>query len=259
MGNLKLECAYKAQAWNKKMEEEHQKLIQSSISKTIIYDEFDHLFYPISNNQSPAIEVVDLDTVSAIMQYQDSSKMAALSFASYKNPGGGFLKGSLTQEETLCQKSFLYNVLNHFYQDYYVENRQNLNYSLYKNRALYTPNIYFYSNHQIGLCDIITCSAPNFSAARKHPQVDLQINDEELLSRIKFIIDIAATNKIETLILGAFGCGVFGQNPTKVAEMMKNLLRQKYPFKKVIFAIPKSNGNDNYDAFKEKFEREGEN
>ena len=225
MGNLKLERAYKAQAWNKKMEEEHQKLIQSSISKTIIYDEFDHLFYPISNNQSLVIEVVDLDTVSAIMQYQDSSKMAALSFASYKNPGGGFLKGSLTQEEALCQKSFLYNVLNHFYQDYYVENRQNLNYSLYKNRALYSPNIYFYFNDQIGLCDIITCSAPNFSAARKHPQVDLQTNEEELLSRIKFILDIASTNKIETLILGAFGCGVFGQNPTKVAEMMKNLLR----------------------------------
>lgn len=254
MGNLKLERAYKAQAWNKKMEEEHQKLIQSSISKTIIYDEFDHLFYPISNNQSLVIEVVDLDTVSAIMQYQDSSKMAALSFASYKNPGGGFLKGSLTQEEALCQKSFLYNVLNHFYQDYYVENRQNLNYSLYKNRALYSPNIYFYFNDQIGLCDIITCSAPNFSAARKHPQVDLQTNEEELLSRIKFILDIASTNKIETLILGAFGCGVFGQNPTKVAEMMKNLLRQKYPFKKMIFAIPKSKHNKNYEAFKKVFE-----
>lgn len=169
MGNLKLERAHKAQASNKKMEEEHQELIQSSISKTIIYDEFDHLFYPISNNQSPVIEVVDLDTVSAIMQYQDSTKIAALSFTSYKNPGGGFLKGSLTQEEALCQNSFLYNVLNHFYQEYYVENRQNLNYSLYKNRALYSPEICFYSNDQIGLCDIITCPAPNFSAARKHP------------------------------------------------------------------------------------------
>lgn len=64
----------------------------------------------------------------------------------------------------------------------------------------------------------------------------------------------AATNKIETLILGAFGCGIFVQNPTKVAEMMKNSLRQKYPFKKVIFAIPKSKHNKNYEAFKKVFE-----
>ena len=49
-------------------------------------------------------------------------------------------------------------------------------------------------------------------------------------------------------------CGVFGQNPTKVAEMMKNSLRQKYPFKKVIFAIPKSKHNKNYEAFKKVFE-----
>lgn len=52
-------------------------------------------------------------------------------------------------------------------------------------------------------------------------------------------------------IFSAFGCGVFGNNPNKVAIMFKSLLRN-YKFRKVIFAIP-NNGNGNYEAFKKVF------
>jgi uncharacterized protein (TIGR02452 family) len=54
---------------------------------------------------------------------------------------------------------------------------------------------------------------------------------------------------METLILGAFGCGVFGQDATNAASIFKQYLNSgQYNFKKVIFAIPKSKDH-NYDKF----------
>ena len=72
-----------------------------------------------------------------------------------------------------------------------------------------------------------------------------------MYSRIKFILDIAKDNHVDTLVLGAFGCGVFGQNPREVANIFKKLLDTSFKgcFKKVVFGIPKGN-NDNLEQFK---------
>ena len=88
------------------------------------------------------IEVVDMDSVSAIFQYAENNT-AVLNFASYKNPGGMFVNGSKAQEECLCHESFLYNVLKEN-QNYYNWNNQHKNRALYLNRALYSPNIKFF-------------------------------------------------------------------------------------------------------------------
>ena len=61
--------------------------------------------------------IVAEDSVEAIMNYSQG-KTAVLNFASYKEPGGGFMAGSQAQEESFCHESFLYNVLRQF-QYYY--------------------------------------------------------------------------------------------------------------------------------------------
>ena len=90
----------------------------------------------------PDTEIVNMDSVTAIFAKKEG-KTAVLNFASYKNPGGMFLEGSCAQEECLCHASYLYNVLSRYDATYYSLNRQNLNKSLYRNRALYTPNVFF--------------------------------------------------------------------------------------------------------------------
>jgi len=144
--------------------------------------------------------------------------MAALNFASYTNPGGMFIKGSRAQEECLCHASFLYNVLQPFQKEYYDKNYLNKNKGLYLNRALYSPDIYFFNEDEVYPCDIITCAAPNWSAAH-WTNVTREENYQVLQSRIKFVLDIALDQHAETLVLGAYGCGVFRQNPRDVATI----------------------------------------
>ena len=58
----------------------------------------------------------------------------------------------------------------------------------------------------------------------------------------------------ETLILGAYGCGVFGQDPRQVANIFKLYLKNiNCSFERVIFAIPESPNNKNLKEFKKVF------
>jgi uncharacterized protein (TIGR02452 family) len=115
---------------------------------------------------------------------------------------------------------------------------------------LYTPDVYFkYDDDNETFCDVITCAAPNITPSRKYGWgITNEENSAALDSRIKFVLDIAADNEVETLILGAFGCGVFGQDATEVISIFKKHLEttHKNCFKNVIFAIPNDGRSDNY-------------
>jgi uncharacterized protein (TIGR02452 family) len=193
-------------------------------------------------------------TTEAIFRYVgQGKKVAALNFASYKEPGGKFLEGSTAQEESLCHTSFLYNVLRE-HQDYYDENRKNLNRGLYTNAAIYSPDVGFTkdSGFNWASADIITCAAPNWGTAEKNG-VNHDENLLALTSRCLFVLDIALANKVDTLILGAYGCGVFKQDPVEVCNTFLELLdRFGKTFDTVVFAIPAS-GN-NYSTFSQLIE-----
>jgi uncharacterized protein (TIGR02452 family) len=254
--NNKEELSKKAFVHTCKMAEKYSNEIKASVAATKIYD--DSIYnkpYDINPNIKHKVRIMDTDSVSAI-EYQSSGKTAVLNFADYTLAGGLFLKGSSAQEESLCHESFLYNVLSQF-PDYYKENKKTCNYGLYSNRAIYTPDIIF---KDIYKCDVITCAAPNLNAIKYRCKTskDLEFyakyktfNKAAMYDRIKFVYDIAAINKVDTLILGAWGCGVFGQNPTQVAHFFRRpLVEKKVGVKNIIFAIPTG---ENYDAFIEVF------
>ena len=126
--------------------------------------------------------------------------------------------------------------------------------ALYTDRAIYTPFVPFFTETSIFNCDIITCAAPNKYAAQKYNKVSDEENWYNLYNRIEFILDIAKVNHVDILIVGGFGCGVFGQDPFEVAAIFKYLLDTKsYGLSQVIFAIPKGTRTDNYTPFEQIF------
>lgn len=236
------ELAKKAVTHTKEMSKKYKSEIALSIENTKFYDRQPDLE---TSGNLPKIEIVDLDSVSAIHKYS-SENMAVLNFASYKFPGGGFMRGSSAQEEALCQHSYLYNVISDFDKTVYEWNRNNLNKGMYLNRGLYSPDIIFDDKTK---CSVITVPAPNKSVMLKYGNFTEEENAKALLHRVKLVIDIAEENNVKTLILGAFGCGVFKQDPVEVATLFKKVLRGS-SFEKVVFAIPRG---ANYNAFKEIF------
>ena len=232
------------------MKRKYKKEIEQSWACTRTYDNFKLSDRDISNFELSNCKVICTDTTSAILKYvTDGAKVAALNFASFKKPGGMFLAGSKAQEEMLCHESTLYNILDKMKEYYTINLAGGTNKHLYRNRALYSPDVIFERDGKAVKCDVITCAAPNYRAAKEYMKVTPEQNLVELEKRIKFVLDIAEDNNVEVLILGAFGCGVFRQDPTEVANTFaKQLESGGYNFKQVIFAIPDCN-SANYNEF----------
>lgn len=211
-----------------------------------------------SRDLDTKIILLDDTSENAVKRFYHDGKIAVLNFASYKHPGGRFLDGSMAQEEALCHRSILYSVLSRI-PEYYEWNNKNKNNGLYTNRALYTPNVLFNqfeSMQDLYEGDVITCAAPNFTAGLKYRRVSYEMNQNELIDRITFVLEVAKDNEVDTLILGAFGCGVFGQSPDMVANIFKDRLLSTHfrCFNKVVFAVPFTLSPSNYMAFKKVFE-----
>lgn len=246
---LKKERISNAQAHVIQMQNTYYKEISKAVLNTHVYDDSFKEAKELQDVPTMEIELVAEDSVSAIFNHSEG-KTAVLNFASYKNPGGQYLNGSMAQEEALCDSSFLYNVLSQK-GSYYAWNNAHKNKALYTNRALYTQDVLFFNknNGSTQLCDVITCAAPNRTASRRYNMASDVENNKALVERILFVLNIAVDQKVETLILGAYGCGVFGQKAETVATIFKHYLRNTHKcFKKVIFAIPDGE-SQNYKDF----------
>lgn len=128
-------------------------------------------------------------------------------------------------------------MLNSFRGAYYEPNKKLLNRALYTDRALYTPDVVFENDECTVKADIITCAAPNKYAAQKYQKVSDEENEKVLINRLLFIRDIVADQGVDTLILGAFGCGVFGQDPRQVAELMDEIFGVA-SVENIVYAVP---------------------
>lgn len=232
---------------------EYDEEIEACKKASKIYAEKDFSFDNVPKEEVPChVSVLDATTLDAAFAVPESDKVAILNFASYRYPGGQFLKGSGAQEEFLCHYSPLYNILEKFGNTYYYWNRQHINMGLYEDRALYTPAVPFMWKDEERKFDVITCAAPNWKRAKLTYYVKPSVNDSTFNNRIQFMLRCAAANDVHTLVLGAWGCGVFAQDSVKVAQLFHSSLEMLPYFHKVIFAVPE--GSDgNYQNFVNEF------
>ena len=248
-------------------EQNHAEEIANSINNTILYDfqgKENELEYLNSRELKAKEHYVILKSKTTVGTIESVAKrngkvserfgkIAVLNFASYKHPGGMFLKGSSAQEESLCHNSDLYPILNGYNNitGYYTENKSRLNHGFYEHRALYTPDVLFYINGKKYFVNVITCAAPNIGSKsaieyeKEHPGT----NEKILRERLLLIRHICAENKIDTLITGPFGCGVFKQDPRVVAPYSKDIFDTPgTELKNVIYSLPQGHGSFAYNS-----------
>lgn len=179
-------------------------------------------------------------------------KVCVVDPASYRNPGGNYLGGGWSLEEQICAESNLYPVLEGLRETYYEANRQSTHGGLNSDRALYLTDLMFTTAGTMRKRDVLVCAPPNRNFALENHRSEAEC-DMDLANRIETIMRIAAENGADTLVAGAFGCGFFGNDPEKVAELFRTWL-EAHPgqFQKVIFSIA---GGPNLDVFRAAFPR----
>lgn len=246
--NGKEQRKQKARAHLAYIEEHCAEDIRRAIRGSVLLDETNVAKAPQEGcSAGSRIMLEPLTTTQALFKHTSEGSVVLLNFASYKHPGGGFLNGSMAQEEALCADSTLYSVLCSF-EPFYAANRRCSDNGLYADRGIFSPGIRFLGTDGDVFADVVSVAAPNRS--HNTAEVSAERNLEALESRCAFVYNAAAQySEADVLILGAFGCGVFKQDPETVAGIFKRIVALVGAFGTVVFAVPK--GRDgNYDAFK---------
>ncbi|TVT33203.1 TIGR02452 family protein [Amycolatopsis rhizosphaerae] len=207
---------------------------------------------PLPLDGPPAVEVTNESSLTAARRLGEGT--ACLVFASARNPGGGFLNGAQAQEETIARASALYACLRAA-PDFYAHHRSwpELTYS---DRIIYSPGVPVFRDEEDGLLpepypvSFLTAAAPNRAAvARNQPERAAGI-PAILLRRACRVLAVAATHGHRRLVLGAWGCGVFGNDPELVATTFATALADSPWFSHVTFAVlDRRPGHRTYTAF----------
>ena len=250
--------------------------IRESIEGTKVYEENCSFSQP---SDRPFVETEitvekarTFETALILQRENPKDRITVHNFASATNPGGGVTKGSTAQEECLCRCSTLYPVLNteELKKRYYLYHRERHD-TRYTDRCIYTPGVVVIKTDTDQPCrmkeeewchvDVITCAAPNLRSYPRHSMNPssgeaAEMTNSELLEmhkkRARHMLYAALENQTDILVLGAFGCGAFRNDPEVVARAYKEILPEFMgKFKKITFAVycsPKDSRN--YDVFR---------
>jgi len=219
-------------------------------TKLLTPEQLEDLNPTLPSYESTQIEVVNETTLEGAKRLRDQQafeRIGILNFASAKNAGGGFLGGSQAQEESIARSSALYASLQKCpeYYDYHRKTNKSL---LYSDHMIYSPDCPVFKLDSGELLaepysvDIITSAAPNRGAlARNQPDAIADL-DSVFIKRIRLMLKLAVAQGCDALVLGAWGCGVFCNEPEDVAAWFAEQLSGDgefaNSFKHISFSIP---------------------
>ena len=234
--------------------------IEASLAGTTLYTpealaELVTSLPPITTRHATRIEVTGETTGLALRRLvvdESVPHVCALNFASAKNPGGGFLGGAKAQEEDLARVSALYVTL--LRKPAYYETNRATRSMIYTDHAIYSPAVPCFParetskpsrDESLALREvpfeaaIITMPAPNAAEHRKREGAPEEV-DAALDRRVAMVLGMARVHAHRTLVLGAWGCGVFRNDPMKVATYFAKWLSApafEGAFERVVFAV----------------------
>jgi uncharacterized protein (TIGR02452 family) len=198
------------------------------------------------------IDVTNETTLAAAARLVAAGhRPAALNFASAKHPGGGFLSGARAQEESLARASGLYACLvDHPMYDLHRAQSD----PMYTNYAIYSPDVPVFRHDDGALreepfaCAFITSPAVNAKVVlERRPSAGPAIH-AAMRERTLRVLAIAAHHGHATLVLGAWGCGVFGNDGDAIAGLFHEALNGPFSgaFAHIVFAILDSSREEEF-------------
>ena len=187
-----------------------------------------------SVDKTPSITVCNEDTAMAAYRLHDQGlNPLILNFASDKRPGGGCYNGARGQEECLFYRSL-----------YHLTLAENM-YPLKPCDVVYSPSVPFFRDADFRKIDKVRKLACLAVAAVRHPELTddktayLLPQDKEMMRlKIEAVFHVAAKHKHKALVLGALGCGAFGNPAEQVAKMFQGAIaKYGHSFSHIVFAI----------------------
>ncbi|KAK5137313.1 hypothetical protein LTR08_000283 [Meristemomyces frigidus] len=185
--------------------------------------------------------------------------VVVLNMASPLKPGGGFLEGANSQEEFLCARTTLYPSLwDSFYR-------------LPELGGVWTPDVLVFrdsspeaaemAKRDRYFVDVISAGMfrfPDTNRSRSDEQLETKCScgvsycdrDRDIVVRkMKSVLRIAQAKGAEKLVLGAWGCGAYGNPVKEIAKLWRKVIaggaRQRRPnnenwntIREIVFAIP---------------------
>lgn len=194
---------------------------------------------PSRSAEQPVVEVTGESTLAATRRL--GGDVACLVFASARNAGGGFLNGAQAQEESVARGSALYPCLRAA-GDFYAHHRASDD-LLYSDRVIYSPEVPVFRDDGGTLLpapypvSFLTAAAPNLGAVLRSQPESAAAVPGVLGRRAARVLQVAAAHGHRRLVLGAWGCGVFANDPEVVASTFREALRDNGPFEHVVFAV----------------------
>jgi uncharacterized protein (TIGR02452 family) len=161
------------------------------------------------------------------------SKVGLLNFASAKNPGGGWDSGAQAQEESLGRSSALVPTLLRFTGSFYGVNRR-CGTTIYTSTAIVSPDVPFFKDDNGDHLDrpelftVVTIPAPNAGAYMRNKSANREAITEALTDRISRALWLFAASGCDCVVLGAYGCGVFRNDPHEVATIFADCITAPY-------------------------------
>ena len=197
---------------------------------------------PSASRQLEASTANEASLEAAYRLHREGRRPAVLNFASAKNPGGGFRSGARAQEESLCQASTLFACLEG--QPMYEHHRA-LHHPLYTRWTIHSPEVPVVRGADGALlespwpCTFLTSPAPNTKVLLERAPLRSPEVSSALTAGVRQILAVAANHGHDTLVLGAWGCGVFGNDPATVARLFRDALLGEFVgvFSRVHFAV----------------------
>lgn len=193
--------------------------------------------FAVDRFATTAVQVCNETTLQAGRRLVERGlKPLALNFANGKTPGGGFLHGSRAQEESLCWSSALYATLDGDPMYAFHSDRPEPDSSDW---MILSPQVPVFQDDQARtleapwLLDFLTAAAPYA------PTVGQPRSGDLLEGRIHRALAVAASHGYDSLILGAWGCGAFGNDPDRTARDFRKALAGPFRgcFQEIVFAV----------------------